>query len=270
MNYRDSIGFVGGGNMAEALLGGIIRSGIVPPEKILVSEPALQRRSLLKLHYGIIVTEDNTTVAREAGTVFFAVKPQDLPGVLEEVGDIISNRQLAVSIAAGITLQFLEKFLDPAPVIRAMPNTPAQLEAGATVISPGKGVDEAMLAWTAGIFKSVGICLVLPEEHMDAVTGLSGSGPAYLFTVARAMADGGVRAGLSEKEAALLASQTVFGAARMLLETGKSPGELIDMVASPKGTTAAGLQILDEGGFSETLAKAVEAAAVRSRELGGK
>ncbi len=268
MNYRESIGFIGGGNMAEALLAGIVRSGIVPPDKILVSEPVLERRSLLKLHYGIRVTKDNYAVAKEAGTVIFAVKPQDLPGVMEEVGDSFTEMQLAVSIAAGINLRSLEKRMGSVPVIRAMPNTPAQLEAGATVISPGRGIDKSMIDWTAAIFESVGICIVLPEENMDAVTGLSGSGPAYLFTLASAMADGGVRSGLPEKEAALLASQTLFGAARMLLESGKTPRELINMVASPKGTTVAGLEVLEEGGFSETMAKAVEAAAARSRELG--
>ena len=270
VSYRDSIGFVGGGNMAEALLAGIIRSDIIEAEKILISEPRQERRDLLKLHYGAMIMDDNREVTQKAGTIIIAVKPQDMKDVLDIVRGTTSDGQLVVSIAAGVTIDFLEKHLESTPVIRAMPNTPALLEVGATVISPGKGADSEMLAWIRTIFDSVGLCLILPEEQMDAVTGLSGSGPAYIFTAAKALIEGGLRMGLSEKEARQLALQTIYGAAKMLSETNKSPEELIDMVASPGGTTVAGLKALDEGKFSETLIKAVEAATLRSAELGKK
>ncbi len=256
--------------MAEALLAGIIRSNIIEAGKVMISEPRQERRNLLRLHYGAMITGDNREVTQKAGTVIIAVKPQDIKDVLDNIRGTISDRQLVVSIAAGVTIEFLEKHLQATPVIRAMPNTPTLLEVGATVISPGKGADNEMLAWIRTIFESVGLCLILPEEHMDAVTGLSGSGPAYIFTAAKALTEGGLRMGLPEKEAIQLALQTVYGAARMLSETNKSSEELIDMVASPGGTTIAGLKALDEGGFSETLIKAVEAATRRSAELGKK
>lgn len=268
MKYRKTIGFIGGGNMTEALAGGITRAGIVPPGNIVISDPLEERRISLQKRFGFSVTSHNGDPAAGSGTVFLAVKPQILPGVLEEIGRIPGPDQVIISIAAGVPLSLLEDSLPVTPVIRAMPNTPALTGNGATVISPGERVKDGMIAWAGKLFAAVGICLVMPENMMDAVTGLSGSGPAYIFRMAEALTEAGTAAGLPSEEASRLVTQTILGAAVMMTETRMEPSALREMVTSPGGTTQAGLKAMAEAGFEDAVKKGVLAATERSRELG--
>ena len=268
MAFRKTIGFIGGGNMAEALTGGILQAGLVAPEMIIVSELLEERRDHLAETYGVKVTSDNGLPAKESGTLFLAVKPQILPGILEEIGPIPGPDQLVISIAAGITISFLEERLARSPIIRSMPNAPALVGCGATVISPGNTVIPEMTRWAVRIFHSVGTCLVLPEKLLDAVTALSGSGPAYVFRMTEALIEEGARVGLPEEAAGELAKQMILGAARMMLETDKGPAELRGMVTSPGGTTEAGLKAMSDAGFEEAVKAGLKAAMKRSKELG--
>ena len=268
MDFKSSIAFIGGGNMAEALAGGIVKVGIVPAESIIVAEPDSSRCDYLKSTYGFRVTSENKQAALAGGTLFLAVKPQVMQGVLEEISSTLSESQLVISIAAGITIDILEEFLPGTPVIRSMPNTPALLGAGATVISPGNQVHADMTHWAVELFHSVGSCHVLTEELMDAVTGLSGSGPAYIFRMAEALTEAGTAVGIPAGQAGELVRQTILGAARMMMETGETPGRLREMVTSPGGTTQTGLAALDKAGFDKVIEEAVKAATGRAKELG--
>jgi pyrroline-5-carboxylate reductase len=269
-----SIGVIGAGNMAEALIRGLVRGGHVSHERIVASTPRKERRDELAAAYRIGVTADNRAVARGANIVVFAVKPQILDKVLREVGNQITADTLVVSICAGIDTETIETTIAGAGgagelrVVRAMPNTPALVGAGATAISPGRHAREDDLATAKVIFDAIGITVVLDESHLDAVTGLSGSGPAYIFLILEALADAGVKVGLSRRNAQRLAAQTVMGSAKLLLETDEHPGKLKDMVTSPGGTAIAGLHTLEEGGLRTTLINAVETATKRARELG--
>jgi pyrroline-5-carboxylate reductase len=268
MDYRSSIAFIGGGNMAEALAVGIIRARILPAESIIVSDPISERRTYLLQQHGLMSTDRNTQAAAAGGTIFLAVKPQVLPEVLQEIAPSIGTDQLVISIAAGITLGLLENSLPGVPVIRSMPNTPALVGNGATVISPGQSVHADNTHWAVELFQAVGTCHVLPEDLLDAVTGLSGSGPAYIFRMAEALIEAGMSVGIPAEESAGLVKQTIMGAARMMMETEKSPTQLREMVTSPGGTTQAGLAAMDEADFTETVVEAVMAATKRARELG--
>jgi pyrroline-5-carboxylate reductase len=270
MNYRSSIAFIGGGNMAEALAVGIVRARLVPAESIIVSDPIPERCTYLLEKHGLTTTNRNTQAAVAGGTIFLAVKPQVLPEVLQEIAPSISPDQLVISIAAGITLELLEKSLPGVPVVRSMPNTPALVGNGATVISPGQSVHADMTHWTVELFHAVGTCHILPEDLLNAVTGLSGSGPAYIFRMAEALIEAGMSVGIPAEEAAGLVKQTIMGAARMMMETEKSPTQLREMVTSPGGTTEVGLAELDEAGFTEIVVDAVMSATDRARELGRK
>ncbi len=264
-----TIGFVGAGNMAEALIRGLVRGGHVPPSKIAASAPRRERLDQLAREYGIEVTTDNREVVRRCGLVVLAVKPQILDKVLREIGDQMHDGTLVVSIAAGVGTEAIEDSVAPGVrVVRAMPNTPALVGAGATAISAGKLASETDLKTARALFDAVGITVVLDEYHLDAVTGLSGSGPAYIFLILEALADAGVKVGLSRRDAQRLAAQTVMGSAKLLLETNQHPGMLKDMVTSPGGTAIAGLHTLEEGGLRTTLINAVETATKRARELG--
>ena len=268
MDYRSSIAFIGGGNMAEALAVGIVRARIVPAESIIVADPVPERCTHLRNQHGVQTTDRNTQAAVAGGTIFLAVKPQILPDVVAEIASSISKEQLIISIAAGVTLEFIEESLPGVPVIRTMPNTPALVGSGATVISPGRSVHADMTHWTVELFQAVGSCHVLPEDLLDAVTGLSGSGPAYVFRMAEALIEAGMAVGIPAEESEGLVKQTMLGAARLMMETEKSPTELREMVTSPGGTTMAGLGVLEEAGFGETVVEAVMAATKRARELG--
>ena len=264
-----TIGFIGAGNMAEALIRGLVRGGHVPAARVVASLPRRERLDELATAYGIDVTTDNRDVAKRCGLIVLSIKPQIMDKVLREIADVIQSGTLVVSIAAGVDTETIEEALaEGVRVIRAMPNTPALVGAGATAISPGKHASEADLAAAKALFDAVGITVELDESHLDAVTGLSGSGPAYIFLILEALADAGVKVGLSRRNAQRLAAQTVMGSAKLLLETDEHPGRLKDMVTSPGGTAIAGLHTLEQGGLRTTLINAVETATKRARELG--
>ena len=219
--------------------------------------------------YGIRTTTDNASAAAGADVVVLAVKPQAMVRILDQVAPAIDHTKLVISIAAGVPIAALERKLGRgARIVRAMPNTPALVGEGATAISGGEHATEADLAEAARLFEAVGKVVVVDEPLLDAVTGLSGSGPAYIFLVIEALSDAGVKVGLPRYSAQALAAQTVLGAARLLLETGLHPGLLKDQVTSPGGTAIAGLHTLEAGGLRTTLIDAVEAATKRARELG--
>ncbi|MDB4964232.1 MAG: pyrroline-5-carboxylate reductase [Myxococcales bacterium] len=264
-----TIGFIGGGNMAEALIRGLVRGGHIAADRISVSGPRQERLDELEAAYAIKVTTDNREVARTSGIVVLAVKPQILDKVLRDIGEHLAAGTLVISIAAGVDTEAIETAVaEGVRVVRAMPNTPALVGAGATAIAPGRHSSEADLATAKAMFDAVGISVVLEEHHLDAVTGLSGSGPAYIFLILEALSDAGVKVGLSRRNAQRLAAQTVMGSAKMLLETDEHVGHLKDMVTSPGGTAIAGLHTLEEGGLRTTLINAVETATKRARELG--
>ena len=263
------VGFLGTGNMAEALIKGLLRAEVLRPDAIWGSEPRQSRLELIKQRYGVSMTKFNVDVVRHCPVVVLSVKPQILPSVCEEIAPHLKPRALVISVAAGVPVAAIETRLPPGTrVVRVMPNTPALVAAGATAIAAGQNATEADLKITENIFRSVGMTVTLDEEQLDAVTGLSGSGPAYLFLIIEALSDAGVKMGLSRYNALALAAQTVLGSAKLLIETGEHPGQLKDMVTSPGGTAIAGLHTLEAGGLRTTLINAVEAATRRSRELG--
>jgi pyrroline-5-carboxylate reductase len=241
---------------------------VFKPKHIIASAPREERRRELADKYGIRATADNREAARQS-IVVLSVKPQILSRVLEEVADAVSAESLVISIAAGVPVGAIQPRLRPGTrVVRAMPNTPALVDAAATAIARGEHADEADLEDAKRIFDAVGITVVLDESLLDAVTGLSGSGPAYVFLILEALSDAGVKVGLSRRTAQLLAAQTLLGSAKLLIETNEHPGRLKDMVTSPGGTAITGLHTLEHGGVRTTLMNAVEAATRRSRELG--
>jgi pyrroline-5-carboxylate reductase len=261
---------VGSGNMAEALVRGILRAGLLAPDAIATSDVVPDRLRLFREQFGVATETDNAAVVAKADVVLLAVKPQAMGQVLQGLVQAV-ERQLLISIAAGIPTYFIETRFDrPVRVVRVMPNTPALVLEGASALCAGAHATADDLALARGLFEAVGRAVVLDETAMDAVTGLSGSGPAYVFVIIEALADAGVRVGLSRDVARLLAAQTVLGSARMVLETGTHPAVLKDMVASPGGTTIAGLHALEAGALRAALLNAVEAATERSRELGRK
>jgi len=263
------IGFVGAGNMGEALIRGLVGGKVVRPSNLWISEPDAARRARLVKSYRVRAAKDNADLARRCDVILLAVKPQLLPAVLAAIAPVAGRAKLVVSIAAGVTLGSLEAALK-ARLVRTMPNTPALVGEGATAIAWGRGITAADKALIGKLFGAVGTTVEIPEGLMDAVTGLSGSGPAYVFTVIQALADGGVQAGLPRATALLLAAQTVLGAAQMVLATGAHPLQLRDQVASPGGTTISGIAELEERGVHGALMAAVRAATARSKELSGK
>jgi pyrroline-5-carboxylate reductase len=269
MKLGENIGFLGTGNMAEALIKGLVSAGVVEPTQIYGSDPRRERCQDLAHRFGIHTTVHNVDVVRHSEIVVLSVKPQILPQVCEEVAPHLKPHALIISIAAGIPVAAIEKRLpEGTRVVRTMPNTPALVGAGATAIAGGGHATEADLDVARKIFEAVGKAVVLDEEQLDAVTGLSGSGPAYVFLIIEALSDAGVKMGLSRYNAQALAAQTVLGSAKLLLETNEHPGRLKDMVTSPGGTAIAGIATLEAGGLRTTLINAVEAATRRSQELG--
>lgn len=263
-----TIGFIGAGNMAEAMIRGLLRGNDFAPERVFASGPRAERANELREKYGIDATTGNKTPARQ-DIVVLSVKPQILSRVLDEVADAIRADALVISIAAGVPVATIQSRLASGTrVVRAMPNTPALVDAGATAIAGGEHARESDLADAKRIFDAIGLTVILEESALDAVTGLSGSGPAYVFLILEALSDAGVKVGLSRRTAQLLAAQTVLGSAKLLLETNEHPGRLKDMVTSPGGTAITGLHTLEHGGVRTTLMNAVEAATRRSRELG--
>ncbi len=263
-----NVALIGAGQMAEALIGGFLESGLLASSRLRATDPDAGRRDLVGRRFGIAVGVDNRDAAAWADVVILAVKPQTLPAVVDDLAAALDGK-LVISIAAGVPLrQIAERLKSEARLVRVMPNAPALLRAGVSALSSGPNVsgEDAQLA--RRLLEAVGRVVVVNESLMDAVTGLSGSGPAYAFLMIEALADGGVKMGLPRDVAVTLAAQTLAGAAKMWIETGEHPGRLKDRVASPGGTTIAGLHELEKGGFRSVLMKAVEAATERSKALG--
>jgi pyrroline-5-carboxylate reductase len=264
-------GLIGGGVMGEALLSRLIARGIYQPSEVIVSEPQSSRQSFLERQYKVAVTTDNPLVFTQATeVVFLAVKPQVFSAIAQELADVIEkgNSPLVISILAGVSLNQIEAAFPRLPVIRAMPNTPATVGAGVTAITCGAYTKANHQETARQLFSAVGEVVEVSESLMDAVTGLSGSGPAYVALMVEALADGGVAAGLPRVIANQLALQTVLGTAQLLHETKMHPAELKDRVTSPGGTTIAGIAKLEQAAFRSALIEAVKAATTRSHELG--
>ena len=257
---------VGGGVMAEAILSRLLVEQVFAADTILVSEPRAERREFLAQKYKVRVTADNQTAVADTEILLLAIKPQILSKV---VADLTPNSESTViSILAGVTIDRLEQAFPKQPVIRVMPNTPATVGAGMTAIAPGTHAKPEHIEQAKSIFTAVGEVVEVSESAMDAVTGLSGSGPAFVALAIEALADGGVASGLPRAIALKLATQTVLGTATLVKETGLHPGMLKDRVTSPGGTTIAGVAKLESAGFRSALIEAVKTATARSKELG--
>ena len=269
MSTGVSLGFIGAGKMATALAKGCVQAGCLTRAAIIASDASEGARQSFHREVGAETTASNAEVACAAGTVILAVKPDQVAAVLAELRTVLTPQHLVVSIAAGLRLADLERQLPAgARVIRAMPNTPALVGASASAFACGQSATRADAAFAQRILAAVGLVVEVPEKLLDAVTGLSGSGPAYVYQVIEAMSDGGVAAGLPRDLATRLAAQTVVGAGRMVLETGLHPGVLKDMVTSPGGTTIEGLHELEKAGVRGAFMNAVRAAAERAKKLG--
>jgi pyrroline-5-carboxylate reductase len=263
-----TIAFLGAGNMAEALIRGLLGAKTVTPEQVIAADVRAERLAELTKLFGIHTIPDNSLAVRAADIVVLAVKPQQMAPVLRDLKFEISDLRLWVSIAAGVTTQRIEQELGGEPhVVRVMPNTPALIGVGAAGVARGRFATEADGAMTETILAAVGICARVEESLMDAVTALSGSGPAYVFFVAEAMIEAGVAAGLSRELARKLAVQTVWGAGTLMAATGEEPAALRQKVTSPGGTTEAALKVMSERKLAEIFAAAMQAAARRSNEL---
>ncbi len=266
---KKPLGIIGGGNMGEALIAGITQSRLLRPAEILFFEPRPERKEYLEEKFRVRPMKSNKELVSRAFTLILAVKPQSVPEVLKEIAHSLKPHHLLISICAGVPLDYLQSFI-PAPVrlIRAMPNTPALIQRGATALAPSPHAQPEDLAAAESIFQAVGITAVVREAQMDAVTGLSGSGPAYVFAAIEALTSGGVKEGLPADVAMKLTTQTVLGSAQLLLDSAKHPATLREQVCTPGGTTMAGLYAMEEGGFRLAMMNAVIAATRRSRELG--
>jgi len=265
------IGLVGGGNMAEAIIKGLILSKICHSNQLFVSDIRTERLGYLKKTYSIKVFKNNAEMVSQSDIIILAVKPQDIKTVISEIRNVLKDETLIISIAAGITTAFLKQCLaKKTPIIRVMPNTAALALASMSVISKGPYTTDRHLEMAKVLFGGIGETLVLPEKMMDAVTGLSGSGPAYICLFIEGLADGGVKMELPREVAIKLAVQTVFGTGKLLKETGEHPAVLKDKVASPGGTTISGLHALEVAKVRGALISAVEAATKQSQILGKK
>ncbi len=270
MLRNKKIGFIGSGNMGEALVSGLVLSKATAPENIICSDIDTDILAEVKEKYGVCTTTDNMEVVKKSEIIVYATKPQILGNVLTQTAPGLDMSKLIISIAAGVPLAAIAHGLGKQlRLIRAMPNICAFVKESATAIAAGEFVLENDVPEARAIFDSVGETVFIQENTlMDAFTGLSGSGPAYIFTIVDAMADAGVKMGLSRKDSLFLSTQTVLGAARLLLDSKEHPGQLKDRVASPGGTAIAGIHTLEQGGLRTTMINAVESATRRSKELG--
>ena len=270
MLKEKKISIIGTGNMGEALVSGIISSGSSLPEKIICTDIRLNKLKSVKKKYGVMTLTDNIKAVKSSEIIIYAVKPQIIYSVLKETAPFLDISKLIISIAAGVPLSAIETCLKKElRLIRVMPNVAAFVKESASVISSGANATKEDHDLCSAIFNSMGKSIFIKEDAlMDAITGLSGSGPAYIFIIVDALADAGVKMGLSREDALFLSTQTVLGAAKLLMETKEHPGRLKDMVTSPGGTTIAGIHALETGGLRATLISAVEAATRRSKELG--
>ena len=262
------VGFIGAGVMAEALVRSMLKAEAALARNVFASDPQPARRELLGQLIGPNVFATNGELLERAEVVVLAVKPQMLPVVVAETAPMVRPEHLVVSIAPGITLAWLTERLGTGRVVRVMPNTPVQVGAGAAAFCRGGQASDADAAVVEQMFSAGGICVEVEEKLMDAVTGLSGSGPAYVYMAIEALSDGGVKMGLPRAVALRLAAQTVMGAAKMVLETGQHPGLLKDKVTTPGGTTIEGIHALEKAGLRKAFMDAVEAATLKSKQLG--
>ena len=273
MLKNKKIGFIGGGNMAEAMIKGLLSASFIEAKNVFVSEPSEAKRDTLHAEYKIKVSADNRELVKKCDIIILAVKPQIVQKVLRDIASLVGRDKLVISIAAGVPIAIMDDVLRGGKnkkfsIVRTMPNTPALVQEGVTAIASGEHVRKIDVKIAHRIFEAVGRTVDVEEDQLDAVTGLSGSGPAYIFMLIEALSDAGVKMGLSREVANTLTIQTVLGSAKLARESGKHPGELKDMVTSPAGTTISGLHALEEGSFHTTLMNAVEDATLRSRELG--
>ena len=269
MLRNKTVGFIGTGNMGEALIHGLLHGHLCRPEQIICSDVRPERLKAIREASGVRGTSHNVEVVKQADIIILSVKPQIMKQVIEEITKYLDLSKLIISIAAGVALETIESCAQKElKLVRVMPNICVSVREGASAIAAGKHIQKEDLMIAKAIFDSVGKSLFIEENLLDAVTGLSGSGPAYIFLMIDALADAGVKVGLSRSDSLILASQTVLGAAKMLIETGEHPGKLKDMVTSPGGTAIAGLHTLEEGGVRTTLINAVEVATQRSKALG--
>ena len=263
------LAFIGGGTMAEAILGGVLAADLAQPGDVAIGEPIPQRRDYLSERYGVNTYQDNVKTAEDADLVVMAVKPQDLPHVFSQLGGKLDRQQAALSIVAGAKMSTLAQGLAHESIIRVMPNTPAQIGCGMTLWTCSEPVSDSHRDLARSMLGTVGEEIyVSDEKYLDMSTALSASGPAYVFMFVEALIDAGVYVGLPRDMARTLALQTVYGSVRLVMETGKHPGELKDMVVSPGGTTAEGLQALERGGVPAAVVDAVNAAFLKSVRLG--
>ncbi|MBI5211136.1 MAG: pyrroline-5-carboxylate reductase [Elusimicrobia bacterium] len=268
MLSKKTIAVVGAGHIASALISGILRARLIAPGRIIASRRSEDALESLRRRWRIRAVTDNTKAVAGADIVILAVKPQVAKVVLAEIAPKVTPSQLVISLMAGITTGSISRMLRTStPVVRAMPNTPAQVDAGATAIAAGEGASEKHLAWAESIFGAVGQVVRLPESAMDAVTGLSGTGPVYIFMLIEAMIDGGVKMGIPRTIAAKLAAQTVYGAAKLVIESGKHPAILKDEVTTPGGTAINAIHELESKGLRSVLIDAIVTATLRSQEL---
>jgi len=262
------LGFIGTGNMAGAIIGGIIKTGLISSEEIIGSDISAAGREHVQKVYGVHVTPDNRKVAERAEVIFLCVKPQYYSAVIAEIKNVISNKQLVISIAPGKKLGWLEEhFGRPVKLVRTMPNTPAMVREGMTAVCPNDCVNKEELEYVVSLLKTIGETEVVPENLIDAVVAVSGSSPAYVFIMIEAMADAAVAEGMPRVQAYKFAAQAVYGSAKMVLETGRHPGELKDMVCSPAGTTIEAVRILEKKSFRSALIESMKACAEVSRKL---
>jgi pyrroline-5-carboxylate reductase len=268
MLKNHTIAVIGAGHMAGAMIGGMVRSKLLPPKNLIATRRNAEALAELHKKWGVSTSTDNKKAASNADIVILAVKPQMAKKVMEELAGTINKNQLVISVMAGITTAAISKALRvDGPVVRAMPNTPCLVDAGATAIAAGAHAGEKELKLAEAVFASVGLVVTLPESALDAVTGLSGSGPVYIYMVIEAMIDGGVKMGIPRAIAAKLAAQTVFGAAKLAIETGKHPAVLKDEVTTPGGTAITAIHVLESKGLRSVLIDAIQAAADRSSQL---
>jgi pyrroline-5-carboxylate reductase len=270
MLNNKKICIIGTGNMGAALVSGLTGSGSSSPKKIICTDVRESTLKAIEKKYGVQTTTSNLEAVKQSDIVIYAVKPQIMAAVIKETVEKLDMSKLIISIAAGVPMAALESCLNKElRLIRVMPNIAAAVKEAATAVAAGKNASEEDVEIAMSIFDSIGKTVFIKENYlMDAITGLSGSGPAYIFLIVEAMADAGVKVGLSRQDAIFLSAQTVLGAAKMLIETKEHPGQLRDRVTSPGGTAIAGLATLEKGGLRTTLINAVEVATNRSRELG--
>ncbi|MBP6915994.1 MAG: pyrroline-5-carboxylate reductase [Smithellaceae bacterium] len=262
------IAVIGGGKMGSIIAQALLEKRLCLKKSVIVTDVDSNRLGFLASTMGILVSSDNKQATKNADIIIVAVKPQNMKETLQDISPVVNESKIIISIAAGITTSFIESFLlKGTRVLRVMPNTPAMVGEGATAVAKGVYATTGDLTMTRAIFDALGLSFEVEEKYMDAVTGLSGSGPAYFFMIIEALIDAGEKVGLARDLAAKLSAQTMLGAARLCLQSDKSPSELREMVTSPSGTTAAGLKVLREGKLRETLLAAVEAATKRSKDL---